>query len=100
MIGRRVTEHGIMVTIRYFSKQFVDIDLKGTSVQRLKNNHLQVSELKCKRAESSEIVELSPKKRGHLLLLGDELDKQLKVFLLSLHSCDAMVNMEITLACA
>ena len=58
------------------------------------------SELKRKRAEPSKITELPPKKRGRPLLLGEELDKQVKAYLLSLRSCGAVVNTAITLTCA
>ncbi len=98
MIGRRAAEHGVTATIRYISKQYEDIDLKETTVQRLKNNYL--SELKRKRVEPCEITELPSKKRGRPLLLGDELDKKVKAYLVSLRSCGAVVNTAITLASA
>lgn len=40
------------------------------------------------------------KKRGRPLLLGEELDKKVKAYLLSLRSCGAVVNTAITLVCA
>ena len=87
VIGRRAAEHGITATIRHFSKRYDNMELKETTVRRLKKNYL--SELKRKRAEPCEITELPPK-----------LDKQVRAYLLSLRSCGAVVNRAITLACA
>ncbi len=98
MIGRRAAEHGVTATIRYISKQYEDIDPKETTVRRLKDNYL--CELKHKRVEPCKITELPSKKRGRPLLLGDELDKKVKAYLVSLHSCGAVVNTAITLASA
>ena len=74
--------------------------MKEITVRRLKNNYL--IELKPRRVEPSEITELLPKKRDCPLLLGEELDKKVKAYLLSLRSCGAgaVVNTAITLACA
>ena len=98
LIGRRAAEHGVTATIRYYSKRCEDTKLKEATVRRLKNNYL--GKLKRKRVAPHEITELPSKKRGHPLLLGEELDRKVKDYLLSLRSCGAVVNTAITLACA
>ena len=98
LIGRRAAEHGVTATIRYYSKRCEDTKLKEATVRRLKNNYL--GELKRKRVRPHEITELPSKKRGRPLLLGEELDRKVKAYLLSLRSFGAVVNTAITLACA
>jgi hypothetical protein len=49
---------------------------------------------------STEITELPQKKRGHPVLLGEELDKQVKSYLTSFRESGAVVNTAITMACA
>ena len=38
-VGKRVWEHGVTSTLRYYSKHFPDLPLKETSVRRLKNEY-------------------------------------------------------------
>ena len=46
------------------------------------------------------VKEIADKKRGHPLLLGCELDKQVLAYLISLHENGAVINTTITMACA
>ena len=87
-VGKRAAEHGVTATIRYYAKRFPDLALKETTVRRIKNVYL--SELKKGSFEAShsgesgdsEIVQqLPPKKKGCPLLIGEELDKQVRDYL-------------------
>ena len=105
-VGKRAAEHGVTATIRYYAKRFPDLALKETTVRRIKNIYL--SELKkgsLKASHSgesgdSEIVQqLPPKKKGRPLLIGEELDKQIRDYLQVLRKNGAPVNTAIVIAC-
>ena len=90
--GKRAAESGVTTTIRYYAKAFPDIPLKETSVRRMKNDYL--SHLKT--SESSEgAQELPGKKRGRPLLLGDQLDKQVRDYIVYLRSHGCIINAHI-----
>ena len=87
-VRKRVVEHGVTATIRYYAKCFPDLALKETTVRRLKNVYF--SELKKgsfeashsgKSGDSEVVQELPPKKKGRPLLLGEELDRQVRDYL-------------------
>ncbi len=97
-VGKRAAEHGIASTIRYYAKRF---PLKESSVRTWRN--LYTSELRKKRAERSDdmtVKNLQEKKRGRILLLVEELDKQIRAYLASMRECGAVVNTAIAIACA
>ena len=63
-IGKRAAENGVTATIRHFSKNYEELDLKETTVRRFKNEYLL--ELKRKRLfndSDSEVLELPTKKK-------------------------------------
>ena len=96
IVGKRAGEHGVTVTIRYFSPRFSDLE---TTVRRLKNNY--TSELRRKR--HCEVTEVTELQEGRPQLLGeelDDLDQQVKTYLHALRSSGVVVNTAIALACA
>jgi len=72
-IGQRAAENGIAATLRYYAKRFPDLPLNETTVKRFKNNY-QAS----LKAPTSNTKELLSKKRGKPLLIGEELDEQVR----------------------
>ena len=100
MIGKRAAEHGVVAAVRYYIKDFPN--LKENTVMDWRNAYRL--ELKKRVRNGSEggfnITELPQKKRGHLLLLGEELDKQVQAYLTSFRESGAVVNTAITMACA
>ena len=46
------------------------------------------------------VKEIGVKKSGHPLLLGEELDKRVQAYLISMPESGAVVNTAITIACA
>ena len=104
-VGKRVAEHGVTATIRYYAKRFPDLSLEETTVRRIKNVYL--SELKKGSFEAShsgesgdsEVQQLPPKKKGRPLLLGEELDRQVRDYLQVLRKNGATVNTAIVIAC-
>ena len=78
---------------------YPDIELKETTVRRFKNAYIDEAR-KRRHDEDSEVRELPSKKRGRPLLLGEELEKQVKTYLIALRTNGAVVNTAITIACA
>ena len=105
-VGKRAAEHGVMATIRYYAKRFPNLALKETTVRRIKNVYL--SELKkgsfevshSGESSDSEVVQqLPPKKKGRPLLIGEDLDRQVRDYLQVLRKNGAPVNTAIVIAC-
>ena len=94
-VGKRAAESGVTGTIRYYAKTFPDIPLKETSVRRMKNDylsHLKTSE------KSEDVQELPGKKRGRPLLLGEQLDKQVRGYILYLRAHGCIINAHVVIA--
>ena len=94
-VGKRASEYGVTATLQYYSKSFPDLLLKETSVRRMKNeyrSHLQ------HHATTSEV--LPGNKPGKPLLLGDDLDKQVKDYIKYLSECSSAVNTAVVIAAA
>ena len=97
-VGKRVAEHGIAASIRYFMTKFPDLELKEATVRRLKN--LYLSGLQKKPLESRcdhTVQELIPKKRGRPLILGEELDKQVREYLLETRRRGGTINISVVI---
>ena len=74
-------EHGVTATLCYYSRRFSEIPLKETLVRKLKNEYcvnLKKPSGSTSSCDVEEIKELHCKKTGKPLLLGEELDKQVK----------------------
>ena len=98
-IGKRAAEHGVAATARYYNKRFPGIS--ESSVRTWRNAY--TTELKKKRREGSEnltVESLPEKKRGRPLLLGEELEMQVRAYLTALCENGAVVNTAIAIGCA
>ena len=107
-IGKRAAEHGVTASIRYFAKKYPKLPLKETTVRRLRN--LYQSALKSRKSESSrtssvdhedpskEVEELSHKKMGRPLLIGDELDTQVQEYVRHVRKRGLAINTSIVIA--
>ena len=111
-VGKRAAEHGIAASIRYFEKKYPDLQLKETTVRRLKN--LYRSELRNKLhsggtdgsgednpgAMVEEIPTLPLKKTGRPLIIGAELDRQIQEYIRYFREpgIGAVVNTKVVIA--
>jgi len=97
-IGKRAAEHGVTAAIRYFKTKFPDLPLKETTVRRLKNLYHQ--ELLTKPLELGDdiVPELVPMKRGRPLLIGDELDRQVREYILETRRVGGDINTAVVIA--
>ena len=87
-IGKKATEIGTTAAMRYYSKHYPELLLKETSVRRLKTNYQAdlKERLKMLKEDSEGTVrELVPKKRGRPLLIGEELDGQVRLWMVDLY---------------
>ena len=89
MIGKRAAEHGVLSTIRHFSKVYPNHDLKESTVRGWKNRY--INEL---------VRELVDKKRGRPLLLGKELDAEVQAYIHDLRLVGCAVYTAVVIATA
>ena len=91
--GKRAAENGVTATIRCYAKAFPDLplsNLKETTIRRLKNNY-QTS-LKTDQGNSKE---LPGKKRGRPLMIGVDLDQQVRHYISYLGTEGAVINTHV-----
>ena len=100
-IGRRAAEHGVTATLCYYSRRFAELKLKETSVRRLKNEyHASLKKPGASSSSVEEIKELHCKKAGKPLLLGEELDKQVREYVKYMREHGAVVNSAVVMGAA
>ena len=87
-------------TVRHFSKVFTNRSLKESTVRTWKTKYLQQVAARRRANEDTSVKELVNKKTGRPLMLGEDLDKQVKAYLKALREYGAVVNTAITIACA
>ena len=98
VIGRRAAEYGVSATTRHFSKIYADRPLKESTVRGWKNQYNR--EVVRLRNSGKEVVvrELIDKKRGRPLLLGEEMDEQVRVYIRELRANGYPINTAIVIA--
>jgi len=99
-IGKRASEHGVTSALHYYKKNFPDLPLKETSVRRFKGSYRDALRQKTHDDTQDELEELPTKKMGRPLLLGDEIDRQVKEYLKYLREQGSAFNTVIAVATA
>ena len=100
LVGKRAAEHGVTAAIRYFSKVFADNSLKESTVRTWKKKYLRELSGRKRAGEAVTVEALENKKTGRPLMLGQDLDKQVQLYLAPLRESGAVVNTSIVIACA
>ena len=98
-ITKRAAELGVTNAIRYFKMKFTDRELKESTVRLWANRYKK--ELASRRKQGREdmtVTKLESKKRGHPLMLGEELDKQVQMYIRTLGSKGCPINTAIVMA--
>ena len=95
-IAKRAAEFGVASTIRHFSKEFVDRQLKESTVRELVAKYKKEVAQRFKLGMPIEIKKLPEKKRGHPCLLGRELDNQLQEYVKGLREGKSVINIIIS----
>ena len=100
-IAKYVAEYGVTATIHHFCTNGKYPNLKESSVRTWRNTYRAELERKRKmRDDNMNVEELPEKKKGRPLALGDELDAQVRQYILHLRDKGAVVNTAIVQACA
>ena len=101
VIGEYAAKNGIAAAIRHFKRNGQFPSLKETSVRGWKNAYCKelLSQSSRKRGPV-EIVELPQKRRGRPLLLGDELEQEVKIFIKAARERGTVVNTETVMGTA
>ena len=102
-MGERAAEHGVTSTVQYFHKRCSDRAVKESSMRTWRNKYLtEIAKRKRVGEEETtmDLKQLPDKKRGRPLLLGDELDRRVKAYILDIQSKGAVVNSTIVIAVA
>ena len=97
-IGKRAAEHGVLSTIRHFSKIYPDCALNESTVRGWKNKYKNELWRLKKSGEEVVVRELVDRKHGRPLLLGNELDQQVQAYVHALHLNGGIVNTAIVIA--
>ena len=106
-VGKRASEHGATASIRYFSKKYLQLSLKETTVRRLKNLYQSMlkSKLESKKlnadgegADGQQVLELHRKKTGRPLLVIEELDTQVQEYIKDMRKRGLAINTSIVIA--
>ena len=96
-IRKKAAEIGMAVALRYFEKRHLNQALTESTITRAKNRN--VEELKKNpNFELTELKELPTRKRGRPLLIGEELDRQIRVYLNAIQEHGGVVNTAIAIA--
>ena len=99
-IGKKANELGVTSALRYYKKNFHDLPLKETSVRRFKDRYQELLRKRTRDNVHDELEELPTKKMGRPLLLGEEIDRQVKEYLKYLREQGSAINTVIAIATA
>ena len=92
-ISQRAGENGITAMFCYYAKRFPDLLLKETTVRRFKNNYQ--ANLK---TLTSDTKELLSKKSRWSLLIGEELDEQVRHYITFMRKEGTVINVHVVIA--
>ena len=92
-IAKRAAEMGTTSAIRYYKCKYPDLKLTEPTVRNSYTFELKKRPLE----ERSSLEELPTKKRGKPLMIGEELDREVKNYLSEIRSRGGVVNVAIAL---
>ena len=92
-IGKRATEVGATAAMCCYVKNYPPLELKEKSVRTLKNNYQNQLKASIKDVSNNRTVqELVSKKHGHPLLVGEEVDEQVREYVRELRKSGVIIN--------
>ena len=81
IMNRNSAKIGTTTGMHYYGKSYPELELKETFARRFKTNYqIQLKTVMEEVSENSTVQELVPKKRGQPLLIGEELDEQIRKY--------------------
>ena len=100
-IGKRASEHGSTNALHYYKATFPELPkLKETSVRRFKDTYRENLKKRVRCDSADEVKELPNKKMGRPLLVGEDIDQQVKEYLKFLRKKGSAVNTVVAIAAA
>ena len=100
-VGKKAAEYGTTAAIWFFTKKHPKLPLKETTVWRLKNMYQsQVQQKRSNISSLDDFQDFFAKKTGQPLMIGEDLDKQVRDYVGYLRSTGAVVNTAVVIASA
>ena len=99
-IAKCAIEVGVTKSIRKLEKHYPGRRLKESTIREWVKRYKAELHTKHKEIDSNPILELPGKKRGRPLLMGKELDDQVKAYILALLENGAVIYSAIVIGCA
>ena len=98
-IGRYSSRHGAAAAAKHFSKLW-GCKISDSTVKSIKKAYLDELRKRPRSDGGGEITALPPKKRGRKLLLGEDLDMKVQIYLRKVRKGGGAVSTRIALAAA
>jgi transposase-like protein len=97
-IGKRAAEEGVASTVRYFANKYPN--LKESTVRDWRNAYRYDLKKRRSAGDDTAVKELTAKKTGRPLLIGEDLDKQVQAYLNYIRDDGGIVNTAMAISCA
>ena len=99
IVAKYAVQHGMVKTIRRFSKDF-DKTLKESTIRGWKKAYLQELHLRKKAGVSIVVSEIKEKKNGRPLMLGEDLDGKVRAYIQDMHVLGNVITTRVVMAAA
>ena len=99
-MGKYALVNGVSAAAKHFSKKFGGIHLGESTVRSICNAYKAELTRKRKQQEEGDVISLPVKKRGRQLLLGDDLDAKVRLYLKRVRGGGGVVSARIVIAAA
>ena len=96
-IGERSAEIGIAQAFKFYKKKYPDLVVSEPTAMRAKYLYLDELKKRSRRDDVDDFRELPTRKRGRPLLLGEELDRQVRTYLSDMRGRSCAVNTAVAI---
>ena len=96
--GKKAAEIGIAQALRFYSKKYPDLIVLEPTARRAKNQYLDELKKRPRSGDLDDFRELPTKKRGRPLLLGEDVDRQVRTYLNAMRGRGCAVNTAIAIS--
>lgn len=99
-IGSYACHHGVTKAARFFFSRKLNHNVNKTTVVSIKRAYLEEKKESRAVGDNSDIAMLPPKKRGRRVLLGEELDMKVQMYLKKVREGGGVISARIVVAAA
>ena len=99
-IGQYAAKNGVSAALHHFKSTGAFPNSKESTVRGWKNAYCSELSSRSRKRDASSIKELPEKRRGRPLLLGEEMEEQVKWFLKRIRQSGGVVNSQIVIGTA